>query len=384
MHSYIVVKLIHRSVGGWVNRPVLRFQAATHTSGSSFCRAFLEPPALENSGSSGTQTESLSLSGAAGAACSRAEVPAVRALSSLQTRSRFGGGAAGAAMLFALPCPAPRARAFRSCLGLLLNLAGEGSTCKPRKEKGARAPLSVLLPSLEAAGGAGQLSDKICFPAVCRNTLAVWGKPSQEMQQLRDELARPAAEIGAMQKVMLHFGKEGWGEQGPAQGPSWASWWAFPAQPTHPSLARGCWLSFSAVKPLLLARSDVVVSPVPLCLSQEAEQMREAMSATTRMSDWALKSAGTERPQVQAGRARRTGLVLGVAKRRLRCRLCSPRQREVGRNHGAQEQDCGRAAPLGSPQSCCQTPRWCPGHAPDSISALSLSAELSWGTKAYG
>lgn len=108
------------AVGGWVNRPVLRFQAVTHTSGSSFCRAFLEPPALGSPGSSGTQTESLSLSGAAGAACSRADVPAVRALSSLRTCSTFGGGAAGVAVLFALPCPAPRARAFRSCLGLLL------------------------------------------------------------------------------------------------------------------------------------------------------------------------------------------------------------------------------------------------------------------------
>lgn len=187
-----------------------------------------------------------------------------------------------------------------------------------------------------------------------------------------------------MQKVILHFGKEGWGEQGPAQGPSWASWWAFPAQPKHPSLARDCWLSFSAVKPLLLARSDMVISPVPLCLSQEVQQMREAMSAKPRMSDWALKSAGTDRPQVPAGRARRAGLVLGVPKRRLRCRLGSPTRREMGRNHGAQEHDCGRAAPLGSPQSCLWDPRWSPSQAPDSISALSHSMELRWGTKASG
>lgn len=76
----------------------------------------------------------------------------------------------------------------------------------------------------------------------------MWGQQSQEVQQLRDEVARLAAEMAAVKKVILHFGKEGWHEQGPAQGPSWASWWAFPAQPTHPSLARGCWLNFSAVK----------------------------------------------------------------------------------------------------------------------------------------
>ncbi|XP_059689537.1 SUN domain-containing protein 2-like [Gavia stellata] len=77
---------------------------------------------------------------------------------------------------------------------------------------------------LEAPGGAGQLSDKICFPGVCRNTLALWGEQSQQTQQLRDEVARLAAEIGTMKK--------------------------------------------------------------------EVQQMREAVSATTQMSDWALKSAG--------------------------------------------------------------------------------------------
>lgn len=127
--------------------------------------------------------------------------------------------------------------------------------------------MSQLLPSLEAPGGAGQLSDKFCFPGDCRNMLTLLREESQEMRQLRDEVASLAAEMGAVKKVILHFGKEGWDEQGPAQGTSWASWWAFPAQPTHPSLARGCSLSFSAVKPLLLARSDAVVSPVHLCLS---------------------------------------------------------------------------------------------------------------------
>ncbi|XP_059689535.1 uncharacterized protein LOC132320701 [Gavia stellata] len=57
-----------------------------------------------------------------------------------------------------------------------------------------------------------------------RNTLALWGEQSQQMQQLRDEVARLAAEIGTMKK--------------------------------------------------------------------EVQQMREAVSATTQMSDWALKSAG--------------------------------------------------------------------------------------------
>ena len=192
-------------------------------------------------------------------------------------------------MLFAFTCTVPRAHAFRSCLGLLLNVEGKGGICKPGKANGARAPLSLLLLSLEAPGGAGQLSDKTCFPGDCRNTLTLLGKQSQEMQELRAEVARLSAEMGAMKKVILTFGKEGWDEQGTSR----ASSWAFPAQPAHPSLARGCWLSFSAVKPLLLVKSDVVVSPVHLCLSQEVHQMREAMSASTRMSGWALKSAGT-------------------------------------------------------------------------------------------
>ncbi|XP_029861183.2 sperm-associated antigen 4 protein-like [Aquila chrysaetos chrysaetos] len=57
-----------------------------------------------------------------------------------------------------------------------------------------------------------------------RSVLAVWGQQSQEVQQLRDEVARLAAEMGAVKK--------------------------------------------------------------------EARQMREAMSASTQMSDWALKRAG--------------------------------------------------------------------------------------------
>lgn len=152
------------------------------------------------------------------------------------------------------------ARAFRCCLGLWLNLEREGSTCKLGKEEGAPAPLSLLLPGLEPLGWARQLSDKICFPADCRNTLALWREQAQEVQELRDEAAWLAAEISTMMKVILHFGQEGWDEQGSTQGPSWASVWSFPAQPTHPSLARGCWLSCSTVKPLLLARSDVVIS----------------------------------------------------------------------------------------------------------------------------
>lgn len=137
-------------------------------------------------------------------------------------------------------------------------------------------------------------------------------------------------------------------------------------------------------KPLLLARSDVVISPLPLRLSQEAQQMREAMSASTRMSDWALKRAGTDRPRAQAGRPCCAGLALGIPESRLRGRGCSPRQREVGPNPGAQEHACGRAAPLGSPPSRRQTPRWCRGRAPAGVSAPSLFAELSWGAKADG
>lgn len=67
----------------------------------------------------------------------------------------------------------------------------------------------MSLPSLEALGGAGQLSDKICFHADCRNMLALSGKQLDIMQHLRDELASLAAEINTMKKVILHFEKEG-------------------------------------------------------------------------------------------------------------------------------------------------------------------------------
>lgn len=161
-------------------------------------------------------------------------------------------------MLFAFPCTVPRAHAFRSCLGLWLNPEGEGSAYKPGKEKGARAPLSLLSLSLEALGGAGQRSDEICFPGDCR-------EQSPAMELLRKEIRRLAAEIDASKEVMLHFGKEGWD----GQGPSWATWWAFPAHPTQPSPARGCWSSFSALKPLALAKGPVVISPAPMCLSRK-------------------------------------------------------------------------------------------------------------------
>lgn len=70
--------------------------------------------------------------------------------------------------------------------------------------------MSLLLLSLEALGRAEPLSDKICFPDDCRNTLSVWGEQSQEMKQLRDELVRLAAEIGTMMEVILGFGKGAW------------------------------------------------------------------------------------------------------------------------------------------------------------------------------
>lgn len=81
---------------------------------------------------------------------------------------------------------------------------------------------------------------------------------------------------------------------------------------------------------------------------------------------------------MDAGRqgSHRTELLLSAPKRRLRCRLCSTKRREIERNHGAQERDCGRAGP---------SPAVGPlAGAPGSISALSLSAELCWGTKASG
>lgn len=56
----------------------------------------------------------------------------------------------------------------------------------------------------------------------------------------------------------------------------------------------------------------------------------------------------------------------------------------MGQNHGAHEHACSSVAPLGSPQPCCQSPHCCLGHAPDSVSALSHSVELSWRRKAYG
>lgn len=42
--------------------------------------------------------------------------------------------------------------------------------------------------------------------------MAAGGEQSQEVKQLRDELARLAAEISTTMKVILHFGKEGWVE----------------------------------------------------------------------------------------------------------------------------------------------------------------------------
>ena len=68
----------------------------------------------------------------------------------------FGGVAADETVLFALTCTEPRACAFCSCLGLLLKLEGEGSTCKPGKEKGAPAPLSLLLLGAWRLGGSGR------------------------------------------------------------------------------------------------------------------------------------------------------------------------------------------------------------------------------------
>ena len=87
---------------------------------------------------------------------------------------------------------------------------------------------------------------------------------------------------------------------------------------------------------------------------------------------------------MRAGRSRCAGLLLSTPKRRPRCRLCFPRQGEMRRNHRAQQRTCGRAAPLGSPQSCPWAPHRCPWHAPASISVLPLSAELFWGLKASG
>lgn len=87
---------------------------------------------------------------------------------------------------------------------------------------------------------------------------------------------------------------------------------------------------------------------------------------------------------MRASRPYCAGLLLSTPKRRPRCRLCSPRQGEMRQNHRAQQRACGRAAPLGSPQSCPRAPHRCLWHVPANISVLSLSAELSWGPKASG
>ena len=96
---------------------------------------------------------------------------------------------------------------------------GEGKHSQSRERKGGLKHLCLCSsPSLEALGGAEQLPDKICFPGVCRNSLALLEEQTQEVQQLRKEVACLAAEMSRVKKVILRFGKEGWDKQGPTQG----------------------------------------------------------------------------------------------------------------------------------------------------------------------
>lgn len=124
--------------GGWVKCRILRLQATSQSSSSSFCGASLElPRALESPSCSGTQAENLSFSGAAGEACGRAEVPAVRALSWLA--AHLVGEQDLAACCLCSMCSTGGSGLSLS-LRLLHKLEGKGSHLQSRARKGAWSP----------------------------------------------------------------------------------------------------------------------------------------------------------------------------------------------------------------------------------------------------
>lgn len=120
---------------------------------------------------------------------------------------------------------APRARAFPS-LCLLLKLEVKGSTQKAQKEKGARAPVSLLVSDLAGARGAEQLPDKI-RSCDCRNSLRVLGKQAEGMQQLRKEVTSLVAELRSVKKVTRHLGKRAGMSRTPQRILSWGCWCGF-------------------------------------------------------------------------------------------------------------------------------------------------------------
>ncbi|XP_057254324.1 uncharacterized protein LOC130593300 [Pezoporus wallicus] len=92
--------------------------------------------------------------------------------------------------------------------------------CRHRAEKkGAGASLFVLLLALEAPRIAGQRSDKVRFPDDCRNAPDLWKGQAEEMQQLRDEVTRLAAEIRSINKEVQQM-REAISE--PVEVPDWA------------------------------------------------------------------------------------------------------------------------------------------------------------------
>ena len=96
----------------------------------------------------------------------------------------------------------------------------------------------------ECASGAGQLSD-ICSVCVCRNSLT---EETQGIENQRNGVSYLAEERGTVMKVILHFGEEAGMSRALRRALLWGSLWDFPADPSHSSHARPCWLSSPSAK----------------------------------------------------------------------------------------------------------------------------------------
>lgn len=82
------------------------------------------------------------------------------------------------------------------------------------------------------------------------------------MQELRKEVACLVAQMSRVKKVILRFGQEGWDKQGHAQGAFLGLLAGFSCSLHTPPtpLTGGWWLSFSATKPLPLAKFNWATS----------------------------------------------------------------------------------------------------------------------------
>lgn len=149
---------------------------------SSFCHAFL---ALESPGSSGTQRTF------------PFQMLLWQTVDELRTCSKspllacnsFGGVAAASLLLLALTCIVLRACAFHSLFTFCETWSWKEALTKQGKKRDLELLCRCLSASWEAPGGAEQLSDKICFPGTCRNTLVflwviAWNWRIQRFTQL--------------------------------------------------------------------------------------------------------------------------------------------------------------------------------------------------------